>query len=273
VSKWTWPFCKQFTTVVHDPTLLIPNGAPLLPASAVFAQLAINHKLLLNPPKGKFAFDHCNIEKVMQQLGYTKSSPYYYDVLKANRRMVEKLANARRTRYEKTIDLCAHVFLQLCGFDDTPFSIDVAGSDFTIFGKTCYSDGDYYAVVTENKDLVLVFEDKSLSEGKVIEKQGHLGQIVGELLQMLSLNRDKNLFRDVFAVRFVNYHATAFRIVPCQTTLNTLCVTTQVPKTKLQLLCTEANPDKNLGPSLIDKAQRLKVLQIMADIRQFIGKV
>jgi hypothetical protein len=175
-----------------------------------------------------------------------------------------------QTRHEKKIDQCAEFFLILCGFADSPFEITAEGEDFKIFGKMCHSDGDHYVVVTPNNDLVLVFEDKSLKEGQVLAKQGHLGQIVGELLQMLSLNRDNNKFRNVFAVRFVNYRVTAFRVYPVLTTLNTLRETNKVPTRKLKLLSTEANPEISLGLSLIDAKERLQALQIMADIRRFI---
>jgi hypothetical protein len=126
--------------------------------------------------------------------------------------------------------------------------------------------------VTRNNDLVLVFGDKSLKEGQVLAKQGHLGQIVGELLQMLSLNREKKKFHSVFAVRFINYRVTAFRVVPTRATLTTLCDTVNIPKTALQLLCSEATPKTSPGLSLIDPKERVQALQIMADIREFILK-
>jgi hypothetical protein len=192
-----------------------------------------------------------------------------------NQRMVDQLADARREekspkRYEKKIDQCAEFFLILCGFANSPFSITAEGADFKIFGKMCHSDGDYFVVVTPNNDLVLVFEDKSLKEEEVLAKQGHLGQIVGELLQILSLNRDNKKFHSVFAVRFINYRVTAFRVNPDKATLNALCDTRKVPTTKLELLCSEATPKISPGLSLIDQKERVQALQLMADIRQFI---
>jgi hypothetical protein len=277
VSKWTWPFCQQFVELVHDPTLSLPTGKPLVPAAEVFAELDIDDKLLLNPPKTKQVFEHCEIEKVMKRMNIpamADGSPNP-SVLERNQAMVDQLARARREekaefRHEKKIDQCAQHFLVLCGFDNSPFTITAEGADFKIFGKTCYSDGDHYVVVTPNNDLVLVFEDKSLKEGEVLAKHGHLGQIVGELHQMMSLNRVNKKFHSVFAVRFINYRVTAFRVCPSKATLRTLCDTREVPATPLQLLCTEATPTTSLGLSLIDKTERLQGLKHMADIRQFI---
>ena len=283
VSKWNWsPFCEQFAEIVHDPTLSLPTGARLPPSAEVFAQLPIDDKLLQEPPRDKQVFEQCGIEKVMNGMGYVLSHNTALDklelmakILDDNQIMVKKLARARREemsarRYEKKIDLCAHDFLTLCGFDSGPFEITAEGGDFKIFGKTCHSDGDYYVIVTPNNDLVLVFEDKSLKEGEVLRKQGHLGQIVGELLQMLSLNRDKKKFHSVFAVRFINYRVTAFRVEPERATLTTLCDTCKTPKKKLQLLCSVATPTTSLGLSLIDSKERAQALQIMADMRQFV---
>ena len=173
----------------------------------------------------KQVFEHCGIEKIMKHLGVPERK--IDKVLDDNRRMVGQLARARReelssTRHEKKIDQCAQHFLQLCGFDSSPFSITAEGDDFKIFGKECQSDGDHYVVVTPSNDLVLVFEDKSLKFDEVVKQQGHLGQIVGELLQLLSLNRNKKVFRSVFAVRFINYFVTAFRLDVDKPTTNAL---------------------------------------------------
>jgi hypothetical protein len=196
-------------------------------------------------------------------------------VLEQNQQLVGQLARARReelsaTRRERTIDQCAQHLLQLCGFDSSPFSIKAEGDDFKIFGKTCHSDGDHYVVVTPSNDLVLVFEDKSLKVGAVVKQHGHLGQIVGELLQLLSLNRVNKVFRNVFAVRFINYYVTAFRLEVSERTLHGLVTTRAVPPKKLQLLCSDAAATKNRGLSLIDRTQRREALQLMADIRNYI---
>ena len=119
---------------------------------------------------------------------------------------------------------------------------------------------------------MLVFEDKSLQAGEVLAKQGHLGQIVGELLQMLSVNRDNRKFRSVFAVRFINYRVTAFRVDPVKAVLQTLCDTDRIPTPKMKILCTERTPKESPGLSLIDATERRQALQQMADIRSFIVK-
>jgi hypothetical protein len=278
VCKWEWsPFCEQFAEIVHDPTLSLPTGVPLWPAAAVFAQLSIKDKLLRTPPKHKKVFEHCGIETAMKQLRVPVMADGSPDpkVLEYNKFMVEKLADARQeelapTRYEKNVDMCAQALLMLCGFNTDPLTIAASGGDFKIFGKTCYGDADYYVVKTPKKDVVLIVEDKSLKDDAVLAKRGHLGQTVGELLQLLSVNRDRNIFRSVFALRFVNYRVTAFRVHPNRATLTTLCDTRKLPESKLQLMCSELNPAKHHGLSLIDPAERLQALRIMSNIRQFI---
>ena len=286
VSKWKMsPFCDQFVDIVHNPTLSLPTGTPLCPSAEVFAELDIKDKILRHPPKRKQVFEHCNIEAVMKSLKLptmADGSPNL-NVLLDNQRMVSQLADARLeelaralreelspTRYRKKIDQCAEHFLILCGFDTSPFEITAEGCDFKIFGKWCYSDCDHFVVVTPNNDLVLIFEDKSLQTGQVLARQGHLGQIVGELLQILSVNRDKKTFRSVFAVRFINYRITAFRVDPLKATLRTLCDTDKIPTPKMKILCTEKMPKESPGLSLIDATERRQVLQLMADIRSFI---
>jgi hypothetical protein len=260
--------------LVHSPTLSLPAAQPTLAAS-VFARLTINDGILSDPSVrlGKGAYSHCGIEAVMASVQVPTMD--YSDVLKATRRMVEALACARReelakSRYEKKIDECAHWFLVLNGFADDPFTLTPQASDFTIFGKMCYSSADAYVVVSSTNDLVLVFEDKSLPQGSCITHQGHLGQIIGELLQMLSRNRDGKVFRTVFAVRLVNYFVTTFRVDVDKQTLETLVQTDFVPKNKLRLHCSDPSPQTNRGLSLIDAAERARAVQLMASMRQFI---
>ena len=80
------------------------------------------------------------------------------------------------------------------------------------------------------------------------------------------------MFRNVFAVRFVNYYVTAFRVDPDRRTLNTLCDTRNLPAKKLRLLSNVADPKTNFGLSLIDADERKQVVQLMANIRGFIVK-
>jgi hypothetical protein len=43
-----------------------------------------------------------------------------------------------------------------------------------------------------------------------------------------------------------------------------------MPETKLKLLCSEEKPEKRCGLSLIDPAERLQALQLMANVRQLL---
>jgi hypothetical protein len=105
---------------------------------------------------------------------------------------------------------------------------------------------------------------------ETVKQRGHLGQIVGTLLQLLSVNRVNGVLRNVFAVRFINYHVTAFRVDVGKATLKSLVETRRLPRKKLRLLCSDAAPTTNRGLSLIDPIERGKALQLMADIRNFI---
>ena len=201
-------------------------------------------------------------------------------VLEQNQQMLKQLKDARQEemssiRNDGAIDQCAEFFLILNGFASTPLEITERRSDFTIFGKRCHSKADMVVIVSSNNDLVLVCEDKSVKEGaKPVAEQGHLGQIMGELLQILAENRARvpPTFRSVFAVRFVNYYVTAFRVDPDRRTLNTLCDTRNLPAKKLRLLSNVADPKTNFGLSLIDADERKQVVQLMANIRGFIVK-
>jgi hypothetical protein len=273
-SKWNWnPFCEQFAKIVHAPTLNIPTGAPLLPSVAVFARIPINDNFMLNPPKDKKIDEHCEIEKVMKQVGVPLS--YHSHVRTDLWRMLNQLAIARQeevrptvTRNAEKIDRCTMIFLQLCGFGDDPFEMTRRVSKVKIFGKTSREDTGCNFVVTPHNDRILIFGDQSLNEEQILQKQGHLGQIVGEMLQAQSLSRDNNKLRNVFAVRFVKYRVTLFRVEAVPTTLNAIFDENNVPAKKLKLLCTEKNPAMGLGLSLIDPKERVKALRVMADIRR-----
>lgn len=284
VCNWMFsPFCDQFTRIVHDRTLSLPRAEPW-PSSKVFSQLPIDDNLLLNPPKDKPVFEHCDIEGVMEEMGYvhrkTWETPDYTKVLDDNQRMLNQLKDARQEemssiRNEGALDQCAEHFLQLTGFDSAPLHITERRGHFTIFGKRCHSRADMVVIASSNNDLVLVCEDKSLKEGaKPVAEQGHLGPIMGELLQILAENRARvpPTFRSVFAVRFVNYYVTAFHVHPDRSTLGTLCDTQNVPAKKLRLLSSVPDPKTNFGLSLIDADERKQIVQLMANIRGFIVK-
>lgn len=288
-SLWDWhPFCTQFAELKseqpHDPSLALPKARTMEPAMQVFAQLDIDERILLNPPKGSYAFEHCGIKKKMLKMKLptmSDGSPNP-DIFEKNQIMVEQLSSALKQEclsqspQEGKIDECSHQFLHLCGFNRLPFMITAEKSPFTIFGRTCTAVADQYVVHSQNKDLVLIFEDKALADQENIVRKGHLGQIVAEMLQCLSLNRakdkgkEKKAYRNVFAIRYINYHVTGFRINIDAMTLDALVDEDFVPKKKLQLQCTLENPVEEVGWSLIDKDERLKALKMMADIRKFI---
>ena len=201
------------------------------------------------------------------------------EILKNNRRMVGGLQY--RGPYvppppgeeKRQIDVGVLSFLRLCGFDDAEhFNITANGDDFDIFGCTCYSEPPWIMVESfQKKDLILISLDKSVQEtSQAIPSNGHLGQIVAEMLQMLSLNRAKKRHRHVFAIRYVNSHVCVFRLDPSEQQLKTLIETRTVPDKKLELLCTHKDPVNCHGWSLIDKEERGKALQVMANIREFL---
>jgi hypothetical protein len=68
----------------------------------------------------------------------------------------------------------------------------------------------------------------------------------------------------------MNYHVSAFRVCRDEKTLTTLITTKDLPEKKLQLLCTATDATKDRGWSLVDKEERQRALQAMANIRSFI---
>ena len=65
VSNWLSPFCDQFACIM----LSLPRAEPW-PSAMVFAQLQIDGSVLLRSPKDKEVVEHCQIEKVMMNMGY-----------------------------------------------------------------------------------------------------------------------------------------------------------------------------------------------------------
>jgi hypothetical protein len=279
MGSWSWPFCQQLVEPVQDPTLSLPTGAPLGPSARVFAELDVDDAVLRSPPKRKLVYDHCEIEKVMKRMdlmvtdhGVVVPNP---KVLTHNQNMVGELAVARRLEHdghrdEKAVDACARRFLAVNGFDEGDLASRSSRGTFKIFGKQCYADADLYVVQQRTDNIVVVVEDKWQREGSKLPPGGHLGQIVAEMLQAASTNYAENkVVHDVFAMRVVNYHVSFFRLVLSgqDATLESLIKTTTEPEKKLQLLCNHANPESNLGLSLIDKAERRLALQLAADMR------
>lgn len=278
VSKWTWKFCEQFVDIKYDPTLSLPTGIDLCDSAKVFAELSINDEFLIKPPRGERVYEHCKIEAVMERKGYTTTDPRSHYMCMQNMLIVRCLADVRQqelssNRYFKKMDRLADIFFRLSDFDKEPFDIKARGSDFNIFGKTCSKNDAFYVSTTPENDFLIMFGDQSLAPDEVVKREGHLGEIVGGLLQFLVLNRANNIFRSVFAIRFVDYYVTAFRLDADESTLNTLVKTNKAPKKKLLLLCSDISPTKHRGLSLIDKNERLKALQLMADMLNFILNV
>ncbi len=272
----------DFCDIKHDATLALPQ-VPMSPAMQVFAGLKIDDQILSGnkalPGDDRFVFDHCRIEEVMDQLdhgafedrsGFPEDSlserefsslvynmRYHAEnagrardkVADINREMVDALSALRRGR--KT-DACAQTLLKLCGFNDlTAFRIseEEAQSEFRVVQAT--PSGEF---------MILVH---SMAEGEPSEnmRRDRLAQIACELLRQLSANRDKKVFRPLFALRLINEHAAFFRIDANERTLKTLLETQRDPKEKLQLLSSIAQPIQNRGWSLIDDAERLQALR------------
>jgi hypothetical protein len=61
-----------------------------------------------------------------------------------------------------------------------------------------------------------------------------------------------------------------FRLDPSKKQLATLVGSRDLPRKKLELLCTLQDPRASRGWSLIDKGERLEALRMMADIRRFL---
>lgn len=287
-SKWSFDFCKQFTTMKVDTSLGLPVATETA-SSQVFERLPLNEHNLLNDADPTA---HADIEGVMKKMKIPRNI-WYGDVLKANNRMVDQLARACKEsisvkKKEKKIDQCAEHFLQLCGFDDKPFSITAEGSDFAAFGMSCFSEADHYVVVTPDNDLVLIFEDKVGRLGP----DGHIGQVIGEMLMMLSVNAQiqvpftrkgkaippsppstkKPIFRSIYAVRFVDYHVSCFTMNPTEQQIYDVCLHGKICKPKLQLLTDTEKATRNKGFSLVDPKQRKHALRTMAAMRQAITK-
>jgi hypothetical protein len=132
---------------------------------------------------------------MMTDHGRVVPDPHVLDLCRS---MVGQLSDARVEEQSEEvlrggkIDIGAAAFLNLCGFDDTEnFLLTGAGDDFNIFGKPCRAPGQWFVVKSARHDLVLLFDDRSLcARNKTLVEQAHLGQIMGEMLQAICMNRD-----------------------------------------------------------------------------------
>jgi hypothetical protein len=280
-SKWVSVFSEQLVDPLNDPTLALPTGAPLTQSACVFAELVIDDAVLLIPPNDRCVSDHCEIGKVMKRMNLLVTN---HDgvvlpdskVLTDNLDMLKEMAIARRLehareRNEKVVDACARQFLVVNGLNKDDLTIRSLRGNFTIFGKPCYAEADHFVINNTMENIIVLVEDKWYGEGSKLAADGHVAQIVCEMLHAASTNYAKKKVHDIFAIRVVNYHVSFFRLVLSGQveTLESLIKTDDKPKKKLLLLCSHANPESNFGLSLIDKAERRLALQIMADIRRY----
>eukprot|EP00760_Papus_ankaliazontas_P020511 PhM_4_TR18444/c0_g2_i9/m.72786 len=186
VNDWRWyPFCTQFTDLVHSSSLELPEARTMEPAMQVFAKLDIDVDVLRAPSnsKGVRPDEHCNIEGVMKANGFmpqldirtvlaaseaernrmlaehSRRRDAVNDILKNNQNMVLQLSTALREedlpanpepgyKVEGKIDECSRQFLQLCGFGQVPFFITAQRPRFRIFNSQCSAKSDQYVVLT-----------------------------------------------------------------------------------------------------------------------------
>jgi hypothetical protein len=278
-KKWRFdPHCQSFVKLAYDPLLAFPEKSNVKRVSAakVFCELPFDMKHFGGNPNhhgDKFI----DTFKIKETMGY---QPGPWDsVLSENRRLIFELDYAvyestLKSRYKfaggkQKTDYLAYEFMDLCGLNSCPLYISPLQSPFRLFGQETECIRCHDVIRTPQNDLVLVFGDQSMTHKEVEKRQGHLGEITCKLLQLLSLNYCKNprVIRDVFAVRFVTHHVTFFRIKPIAKTLDTLINTTDDPKTKLTLLCSDPDPFNNQGLSLVDPTQRKQAVQLVTKIR------
>ena len=283
-NKWRFdPHCEPFATLESHATLHLPSsvlGTDMAPAAQVFCKLPFKRltgSKMHHPPE---FYKRFKIEETMKTMGFTYGSQLDPFVLDLNETILRRLDASARGGAETKVDYLAEALLKICGFDDGTF--EITGMDkqrFDLFGRQCGAVPDHTVILSPKGDLVLVCEDKQkVKKTDFVGKQGHLGQIMCELLQILSLNLKAKhpVIRNVFALRMINYHVACFRIDPIEDTLKKLVnVKTKTTPTfsdgaKLTLLCNVENPEKRYGYSLIKPTERTKACQLLTDIRSFI---
>ena len=289
-SDWRFdPHCKPFTKLEHHLTLHLPKAASkkntmITPSAQVFCQLPFDEKTLGKGSEihdAKF-FKRFKIEETMKDMGYDAMSSDGSGKTMAfqfNQGMIIQLDMSLQARAESKMDYVAEAFLRLCGFDSKPFAIvSMHEVHFDLFGRRCGAVPGHAVILSSTGDLVLVCEDLlPLTPDEMVERQGHLGQIMCDLLQILSVNlKTGPVIRNVFAIRMINHHVTCFRIDPNEETLKKLVKkkTKATPvfceEEKLTLLCSDPDPMNNPGLSLIDPKQRKQAVELVSDIRSFI---
>jgi hypothetical protein len=301
VHTWPWdPFCTQFAELQYSPTLGLRKARHMEPAMQVFAKLDIDRKSLNNG----FGPVEQGIQNIVNSMGYPKnladalqrppslSRSQSSEVAKKRLHMLKerqliisrvgtfgsRLVNAARQNalIESTgtdatnpfVEPSGWAILNLCGLDSSPLRYNYAQKpSFNVFGKQCSASVDQYFVITEPEDWIVIRDEETFAQ------QGFVGEIIGELLCALFRNRERNVFRPVFAIRLIENHLTCFRLdPPPKKDLDTLFNTRQLPKEKLKLLCSVNDPTCNRGLSLIDKSERQDAVRLMANIRQAVLK-
>jgi hypothetical protein len=276
-SNWSWPFCQQFTSLRYDKTLGLPNKRNPIKSSQVFANMPFTYDTFKLTQSGGDSSPF-KINETVKKLGYEYDAEKNYVML--NELLLRTIGDAIKeelfsiSKAEKTIDLVAHKFLAVCGFDENPFKIAAeANTIVPLFSELTKAESDAYGVMTSNDDLVLVFRCKA-ADGPLAGIGwcgGYLGQVTFDMLRTLCKNANfKGTVRNVFAIRVINYEVTMFRINPSRKILDTFIATKQIPHPKLELMCNIKDPVNNRGLSLLDPKQRKEAVRIMTNIRQFI---
>ena len=128
-----------------------------------------------------------------------------------------------------------------------------------------------YIVQSENKDLIIVFEDKR----DVFGKDGYVGQIVSDLLmchysKQHSQHPEVTKPERVYCVRVHLHYVTLFAMKANGERIKAVCDDGVVPTPKIELLSDVADPTKEengKGYDLMKKDEREHVFRVIATIR------
>ncbi len=288
VCKWPWlNFCAQFAELKYSPALELPRARHMKLAMRISAEVEVDQLNLCDGSKPACS----DMKKLLKPTVYAKLKKW-----KVNQETCQKILNLfehlvyvvceeadlpflyrhhdeKQGQWEEPCELLSGSILDACYFCRPSFLMIPKAGKFRICGATCTAKPDQKVMTTAGGHAVLVFENKCQKENRCIPKEGHLGQIFGELLEMIFFNSKKGVFRPVFAVRLINHHVTFFRLDPrSKDDLKKIFYTKQLPSKELKLRCSVQDPLTMKGLSLIDKGQRREILQMMANIRKFILK-